>query len=127
MNVIVALLEKYSAINKEELIQAFLKQLEDKTVTEQLHQRKIKKIVIRKRLTSSRALLLPVRGGFIIILSENNKDERSKDIGHELAHTFFYDLDSSIPTHYGKITHEEEELCEAFALRWAKIHEGRDS
>lgn len=62
-------------------------------------------------------LLLPVDGGFIIQLNKNHPHVRQNfSCAHEIAHTFFYDLDESPPIKVDGIRREDEEyLCNVAA------------
>lgn len=78
----------------------------------------VKSISKSSTLTSD-AAIVPVAGGFQIILKSGARwGRQSYSIAHELGHTFFYDSRSSVPV---KLVHsedgfkEEERRCDEFA------------
>lgn len=74
-------------------------------------------------LRYSEAKLVPVEGGFNVLLSNTSYRVRQRaSFAHELAHTFFYDMRAKRPsrlipngTRNPKLRAKEEEICWAFA------------
>lgn len=77
---------------------------------------------LRRTSTRLHALLVPDRTDrFIIICNSSGGDVLSPQqqfrVGHELAHTLFYDWSTPIPRRTMSCTEAEEHFCDAFARR----------
>ncbi|MBX4210831.1 hypothetical protein KW783_02545 [Candidatus Parcubacteria bacterium] len=74
----------------------YLNRISGMTLQEQLRDRKITKIQIRKLLCP--AGLATNENGFVIFISDLiSESEYALSIGHELGHTFHFDLSSNEP------------------------------
>lgn len=114
------LMERHEVRDQNKLIEKLLEQFQGMSVREQLFSRKIIQVYPR---TITGARIFPTEGGFLVYLNGDCEEEWPEDLGHELAHTFFYDLEPNPPLWLtGCRNDDEEEFCEAFALRWATVN-----
>jgi len=68
--------------------------------------------------TKSEATLIPVKGGFrILINGDLGRSRYRTSIAHELVHTLFYDSSKSVPRRMFKPSNEEEWFCFDVARR----------
>lgn len=118
--------DQYLASNRNELIQKLLDRFRNKSIREQLNQQRIKQVLIRP-LKGDVAWLIPLMGGFKIFLAERREGmEWLEDIGHELAHTFFFNLSQDFPRKItGHDDPEEESFCDDFAIRWVELNKSK--
>lgn len=121
------LCELYGVTTQEELLQTFLKGLRGKSVPQQLRARRITRFKTVERWIGKATLakMNQKRYGFLITLIESRAKWWALDIGHELGHTFFYDITKSPPDDRlhnirGKRGKREERFCNHFAQIWAR-------
>lgn len=121
------LCELYGVTTQEELLHAFLKSLRGRSAPQQLRSRRIMRFRVVERIPGTNvATMGQKRYGFLVTLIENRKRWWASDIGHELGHTFFFDITKSPPgdrlhnivrTKQGK---REEHFCNRFTRIWAR-------
>lgn len=122
----------YSEV-EQELIDAMMRRLEGRSITRQLQYRKIVCFHVKDQRRNRRvAYLNPMKTGFHITLEKTQKEGWCEDLGHEIAHTFFYNLDArpwpdelfSTPNSpYGK--NRLETFCDKFGKRWEEQYRDR--
>jgi hypothetical protein len=80
------------------------------------------KVRLRRLAARSRGLeaaLVPTSPGTFVVLCDpwcDSIDRLPFRIGHELAHTFFYEWDRDLPRRRVENSLEEEAFCDAFAV-----------
>ena len=108
------------------VLEKCMKSLEGLSAHDQLVEREIYLIkLIDPEEMGASATIAPTERGFHIRLRKDRREFWSVDVGHELAHTFYFDID----TPYGgparvlprTVTGEEEEFCDWFGFRWAAM------
>lgn len=104
----------------------FLSQIRQMSLLEQLKARRIGAVEIIPKLFSASLRLLE-DGRFLIALNDvNTLEEYAEGIGHELGHTFHYDLSKTPPAlrvpSSDEISDELfwliEKFCDVFSERW---------
>lgn len=124
------LLWAYGTPDPDSLLNCFLASFENQTALRSLRNRRIV-LVMRTNLTNHKALLTPRGDGFVILLKDGDSlGEWMISVGHELCHTFEYDLDLPSPRFLdGKrniFDKDAEDFCTRFADEWLK-QESRES
>ncbi len=117
---------------------AWLKTLNGKNVQEQLVERRIRKVKATITFGLHGYMNALKDGGFSVTLAiarmtdgetyDQPVEEMAITLGHELGHTFQFDLASMPPTDRsppmergGELWNKMENYCEAFAAKWLEI------
>jgi hypothetical protein len=109
---------------------AFLAELQraNLSITEQMRRRKIVRLEIKPLLCNGGIKI--EKGYFVVVFNyETTLEEKMETLGHEIGHTFHYDLVPSEPCLLCSKARESEdvfnrleEFCRIFAKRWLKLN-----
>ncbi len=94
--------------------------------------REIDQQLLERRIADVSVNFIPTQGGlgidekhFFVVLNKNlSLHEQAESLGHEIAHTFHYNLTYTPPKNILKVEYEiEMELfCEEFSARWLELN-----
>lgn len=124
------LLWVYEESGPDSLLNRFLASFENQTALNSLRNRRIA-LIKRANLTNNQALIIPREDGFAILLKNGGSlREWMISVGHELCHTFEYDLNIPAPRlldgRRKMFDNDAEDFCTRFADEWLK-RESRES
>ena len=107
----------------------WLESIKEKTIQEQLEERKIYSVTIWRNWKDSDGFCLCFGFGFFFILGKK-AEKHDLTLGHEIGHTFEFDLaqDCNREIHTqdylaGSAHDIVEDFCEAFAKRWVAAND----
>jgi len=104
----------------------FLATIPGISTVEQLLWRRIQVVEIMPLIVSSGGIGYTGDGNFFIALNDTNTEAESiRSLGHEVAHTFHFDLKKTPPEQYPDLDRQNprvESFCHRFSKRWIRLN-----
>jgi hypothetical protein len=110
----------------------FLASCSEKSLAEQLHERRITKIEKKPMLSTAGLTYGPDQNLTVWINEYARQEWYSESLGHELGHTFHFDLSTTPPTPFftwrdcsEEMYETVEHFCDYFAEYWRFVNDGQ--
>lgn len=114
--------QKHGVQTHHELVNLFLKQVEQLSVIEQLRHRNIIQIIKCPLLCFGALTLTDYKTGLVMFLSQKYEmDQWLKTVGHEIGHSFFFKKSGAHIVRACRCTDTEEDFCDIFSEKWLSI------
>ena len=92
-----------------------------KDIVSQLNNRRIYTVKFEKLLISSAGLYIE-SGSFVVVLNDlNTEEDMAISLGHEIGHTFHFDLSVTPPVVICGLSEQNEEEVEKFCDRFSEL------